>query len=64
MRKLGPNLKTLVRKQKQKRFSLQTVVQVGLQLIERLEALHKNFYLHLDLKPDNILIGSHNFAST
>ena len=30
---------------------------IGLQLIDRLEALHKIGYIHRDIKPDNLAIG-------
>jgi serine/threonine protein kinase len=37
-------------------FSLKTVAQIGIQLIDRLEVLHKLGFVHLDLKPDNICV--------
>lgn len=62
MHKLGYNLKSMLRRNllKFKRFSIKTAVQIGLQTLDRLEALHNLGYLHLDLKPDNILLGSSN----
>ena len=30
---------------------------IGLQVIDRLEAVHKIGYLHRDVKPDNLAIG-------
>ncbi len=30
---------------------------IGLQVIDRLEAMHKIGYLHRDVKPDNLVIG-------
>ena len=30
---------------------------IGLQVIDRLEAMHKIGYLHRDVKPDNLAIG-------
>ena len=32
-------------------------------MVERIEGLHKIGYLHLDIKPDNILLGSDNMKS-
>lgn len=61
MQKYGPSLKFMLKRNKKKRFRIKTVVQIGLQLLDRLEALHKLGYVHLDLKPDNILLGSYNF---
>jgi len=43
---------------------VKSVVQIGLQLIDRLKCLHEIGFLHMDLKPDNICIGSKNFSST
>ena len=34
-----------------------------MQLIERLQIMHSKGFLHRDLKPDNILIGSQNLYS-
>ena len=42
---------------KNRRFSLKTVLMIGLQVIDRLEAFHKIGYLHRDVKPDNLVIG-------
>lgn len=64
MNKLGSNLKNVVRRTKKKAFTLKTVLQIGKQLLERLEALHELGYLFLDLKLDNILLGSHNLHTT
>lgn len=58
MERLGPTLRLLQSKVKNKNFSIKTVVQIGLQLLERLETLHSMGYLHMDLKPDNILVTS------
>ena len=60
MYKYGPSLKMMLRRTKLKRFSIKTAIQIGIQLIDRLKDLHNFGYLHLDLKPDNILLGSSN----
>lgn len=60
MHKYGPSLKMMLRRMKSKRFSIKTAIQIGIQLIDRLQALHGIGYLHMDLKPDNILLGSAN----
>lgn len=68
MEKNGPNLKSMLRKCKTKRFSIKTALQIGIQMVDRLKTLHEIGYLHLDIKPDNILMGakdrSHEDAST
>jgi casein kinase 1 len=58
MQKYGPSLKLMLRKTKAKRFHIKSAIQIGLQMIDRLQAFHNMGYLHLDIKPDNILIGS------
>ena len=40
-----------------KRLSLKTVLQVGEQMLERIEILHEKNILHRDIKPDNFLMG-------
>ncbi len=38
-------------------YSIKTVGMIGLQLLQRLEAVHKAGYVHRDLKPANVLVG-------
>ena len=40
-----------------RRLSLGTTLQLGVQLLRRLEAVHAAGFLHRDVKPDNILMG-------
>lgn len=40
-----------------KRLSLKTVLQIGEQMIDRIEVLHEKHVLHRDIKPDNFLMG-------
>lgn len=39
------------------RLSPETVVEVGYQLIDRLQRMHELGFVHMDLKPENIMIG-------
>ena len=63
LEKLGPNLKHLLKRNHKNRFSTKTTIQIGIQLIDRLKLIHKKGILHLDLKPQNILIGSDDLKS-
>lgn len=40
-----------------RKFSLSTVYHVGLQIINRLEAIHRKGFVHRDLKANNFMIG-------
>jgi len=56
---LGPNLEDLF-KFCDKKFSIKTVLMIGLQCIERMESLHNRGFIHRDIKPENILMGIGN----
>ncbi|KAL6309509.1 casein kinase I delta, partial [Sparassis latifolia] len=53
---LGPSLKDLFNQCGQK-FSLKTVLLLGIQLIDRLEFIHSQYLVHHDVKQDNFLVG-------
>lgn len=55
--KLGNSLKKIFHNNRQK-FNINTVGNIAVQLLYRLEELHKKGWLHQDIKPENILIDN------
>jgi serine/threonine protein kinase len=55
---LGVNLKELKESFKECKFSIQTVIIIALQLLNRLNSIHSQGYIHRDLKPANVVIGN------
>ena len=56
MQLLGPNLEYLFNNSDRK-FTLPTVLLLGIQIINLLKDLHQIHYIHRDIKPSNFLIG-------
>ena len=56
MKALGSSLEALF-KQCGKTFPLKTIVMIGLQVLDRIEYIHSQGFIHRDVKPDNFLIG-------
>ena len=54
---LGPNLIDLFHFCKKKTFTISSVCLIGLQILNRIENLHKHYYIHRDIKPENFVIG-------
>lgn len=52
---LGQSLESLM--QKHKKFSLQTILKLAISIMDILQHIHYNGYIHRDLKPDNFTIG-------
>jgi serine/threonine protein kinase len=51
---LGPSLTDMIKKQG--KVSLQTIVKLGIQMIDILQGIHDKGMIHRDLKPDNLLL--------
>ena len=60
---LGPSLEDVFQFCEQS-LSLKTTLMVFYQLLERLEWMHTNNYIHRDLKPDNIMLGLGDASNT
>lgn len=60
---LGPSLEDVFQFCEQS-LSLKTTLMVFYQLLERLEWMHANNYIHRDLKPDNIMLGLGDASNT
>ena len=60
---LGPNINEIFNFC-HKKFTLQTVLAIGLQMLERIESIHSLHIIHRDIKPENFLIGKNNKIST
>ena len=56
MEKMGPSLETLFQQCKRK-FSLKTVCQIAIQMLDRVQTIHTARMIHRDIKPDNFVIG-------
>ena len=57
MELLGDSLEKLMNSIPEKRFSLKTICHLALQMLESIEYIHNNHYIHRDIKPDNFTIG-------
>ena len=55
---LGPNLSQLLNYCGRNKFTLGTVCLLAMQILNRIEYIHKRHFLHRDIKPENILIGN------
>ena len=55
---LGPNLIELFNFCKTRKLSIPCVCLIAIQMINRIENLHKNNYIHRDIKPENFVIGT------
>ena len=60
---LGPNLIELFEYCGMHKFTISTVCLIALQMLNRIENLHKHNYIHRDIKPENFLIGMQDKAN-
>ena len=55
---LGPNLSQLLNYCGKNKFTLGTVCLLAMQIINRIEIIHKKHFIHRDIKTDNLCIGN------
>ena len=61
---LGPNLSQLLNYCGKKKFTLGTICLLAMQILNRIEYVHKRHFLHRDLKPENFCIGNEESTNT
>ena len=60
---LGPNLNELFKFCKMRKFTIMTVCLLAIQIINRIENLHKHNFIHRDIKPENFMVGSQELSN-
>ncbi|KAF7627363.1 Protein kinase domain-containing protein [Meloidogyne graminicola] len=58
---LGPSIDVLRGKQIKGRFSIRTVLMIGIQALQAVSFVHFTYFVHRDIKPSNFAIGQTNF---
>ena len=61
---LGPNLSQLLTYCGKKKFTLGTICLLAMQMLNRIEYIHKRHFLHRDIKPENFCIGNEENTNT
>ena len=57
MELMGKSLEDIFEEFPEKKFSVRCVCNIGYQMVEILEYIHKRHIIHRDIKPDNFVIG-------
>ena len=57
MELMGKSLESIFENSKPKKFSVNCVAKLGLQMIEILQYIHNMHIIHRDIKPDNFVLG-------
>jgi len=57
MQILGPNVTQVRKAQPDSRFEASTACHIGLQMLSALEAVHREGFIHRDVKPSNFVVG-------
>jgi serine/threonine protein kinase len=60
---LGPNLNELFKFCGMRKFTISTCALLAIQMINRIENVHKHSFLHRDIKPENFMIGSQDASN-
>ena len=61
---LGPNLSQLLNYCGKKKFTLGTICLLAMQMLNRIEYIHKRHYIHRDIKLENFCIGNEENTNT
>lgn len=62
MDRLGPSLEDRLNELR-RRMSIKSVLMIGIQAMRRIEFVHSKSFLHRDIKPDNMLMGSSDLST-
>ena len=60
MQLLGPSLLQLLKQSRTGAFSIRTVIEIGIQLIDCLQVTHQLGFIHANINLTNIVIGSND----